>query len=167
LTWVTLSINEPRWLAAQGADPSVPLPSQLVAQLNQAVNGLVGFKTGHWKVALVCGIVAVICATFMIAIASARVVGAAVLLLAGLCGSAIALFAATIDGTRAIDAAANVFVGPGDVKRFFNASVGIGIWICAIGGLVAIAAGITDLMGKSAAPTATVMNAGDDDPTRS
>jgi hypothetical protein len=43
------------------------------------------------------------------------------------------------------------------VKSFFNVSIGIGIWICVIGGIAAIVAGILVLMqrNQAAAPAAT------------
>jgi hypothetical protein len=154
LTWVTVSVNAQKWATAWasmwGADPSA-MPPSAVAGFNQALNSIPGVKTGEWKIALMCGIV-VVCAAILIA--SARVMGAVMLILAGLVGSGVALYAATIDRTHALNEVTSMFGTHGDEKGFFNTSVGIGIWLCAIGGLVAIVAGITELRSRSAAPSA-------------
>ena len=161
LSWVTVSANWANWVTAWSGDPSaipssaIPAPPPEWAEFTQALSSMPGVQTGHWKVALVCGIVAVICAAIRIAFASARVVEAAVLLLAGLAGSGIALYAATIDRTHAVAEVASKFVGPGDVRKGFIGSIGTGIWLCLIGGLVAIVAGIMELRSGPAAQSAT------------
>ena len=58
---------------------------------------------------------------------------------------------ATIQKNDAIDNAASTFAGiglPGELRDYFSISLGIGIWLCIAGGVVAIVAGIMAMMSQ-------------------
>jgi hypothetical protein len=153
MTWATVSFNVENIANALGVDPSIIPPGSLGSQ------SVAGTKVSDGKIALVCGIIVVIAAVALLAVTGARVWAAAVLMLAGLVGGGIALYDGINGKDDAINDAARALTAqglPGDVKSFFNVSIGIGIWICVIGGIAAIVAGILVLMqrGQAVAPAA-------------
>lgn len=153
LTWATVSFNVENIANALGVDPSI-LPAESLGS-----KSVTGTKVSDGKIALVCGIIVVLAAVILIAVAGARVLAAAVLMVGGLAGGGIALYDGINGKDDAISEGARAFTQaglPGDVKSFFNVSIGIGIWICVIGGIAAIVAGLMVLMqkGQTAAPAA-------------
>ena len=151
MTWATVSFNVENIANALGVDPSVIPAGSLGSQ------SVAGTKVNDGKIALVCGVIVVIAAVVLLAVSGARVLAAAALMLAGLVGGGIALYDGINGKDDAINEGARALTAsglPGDVKSFFNVSIGIGIWICVIGGIAAIVAGILVLMqrGQAAAP---------------
>ena len=73
------------------------------------------------------------------------------MLVGGVVGGGLALYDATIQKNDAIDNAASTFAGiglPGELRDYFSISLGIGIYLCIAGGVVAIIAGIMAMMSK-------------------
>lgn len=155
MTWASVSINVANIAQAVGIDPSA-----IPAGTFPGTQTVSGSSLSDGKIALVCGIVALIAAVLII-MATGRTLAAVLLIVGGLAGGGIALY----DGLNGKDDAVSEGVKqltalgvPGDVKSFFDVSIGIGIWICVVGGFLAIVAGILSLRGKP--PAAVGMSSG-------
>lgn len=144
LTWATVSVDVARIAAAFGIDPAVITPGAI----RSASRTLSGISAGDGTITLVAGIVVIIGAVLVVAI---RTKGAAglVMVVAGVVGAAMALYDAFVRRDRAVER----IVGridraglPGDTRDLLSVSLGAGIWICAIGGIVTIVAGVLTLM---------------------
>ena len=86
-------------------------------------------------------------------LASSRQVVGIVILVGGAVGGGLALYDATIKKNDVIDNAASAFASaglPGELRDYFSFSLGIGIWLCIAGGVVAIVAGIMAMMSRQA-----------------
>jgi hypothetical protein len=155
LNWATVSVNFDKIATAIGIDPA-DVPADVRAQGTVSVTG---WKGGDGKWTLVAGVVVIVAAVLLSMASSRRVVGI-VMLVGGVVGGGLALYDATIQKNDAIDNAASTFAGiglPGELRDYFSISLGIGIWLCVAGGIVAIVAGI---MAMTSSPS-TVAVAGD------
>jgi hypothetical protein len=156
LNWATVSVDFDKIATAIGIDPA-DVPADVRAQGTVSVTGWDG---GDGKWTLVAGVVVIVAAVLLAMASSRRVVGI-VMLVGGVVGGGLALYDATIQKNDAIDNAASTFAGiglPGELRDYFSISLGIGIWLCVVGGLVAIVAGIMAMMSQQ--PVAA-MAAGD------
>jgi len=157
MTWATVSANIANIAAAFGVDPStIPTGTFPGAQ------SIAGSSTNRGKTVIVCGVIAIVAALLVIMVI-ARTVAAAFLMLAGLVGGGFALYTGLNGKDDAISEGAKQLSSlglPGDVKSFFNVSIGIGVWVCVVGGLIAIVGGVMALRGKPAAAAAG-MSSGD------
>jgi hypothetical protein len=135
-----VSVDFDKIATAIGIDPA-DVPPDVRAQGTVSVTG---WKGGDGKWTLVAGVVVVVAAVLLSMASSRRVVGI-VMLVGGVVGGGLALYDATIQKNDAIDNAASTFAGiglPGELRDYFSISLGIGIWLCIVGGAVAIVAGI-------------------------
>ncbi|MGZ5213738.1 MAG: hypothetical protein ACXWXM_08505 [Actinomycetota bacterium] len=140
LTWATVSVNFDKIATAVGIDPS-QIPQDIRAQGTVSVTG---WKGGDGKWTLVAGIVVAVVAALLAMASNRRVIGI-VMVVGGAVGGGLALYDATIQKNDAIDNAASTFSGlglPGTLRDYFSLSLGIGIWLCIAGGVVAIVAGV-------------------------
>lgn len=153
LTWATVSVDFDKIAAAVGIDPA-QIPQDIRAQGTVSVTG---WKGGDGKWTLVAGIVVVVAAALLAMASSRRVVGI-VMVVGGVVGGGLALYDATIQKNDAIDNAASTFAGlglPGTLRDYFSLSLGIGIWLCIAGGVLAIAAGLMAMVGRGSSVSVT------------
>jgi len=149
LTWATISFDVHAFASLLGLDD---------AAVGQAINGALGDTSksftgldagsdGKWALAM--GVVVIALAVLLIAWKQANKLIAIGILLAGLIGGGYAVYDITqVDNAKqdAIDQAAPAFqslgVDSSSLGNVFDISLGVGIWVCALGGLVAIAGGV-------------------------
>jgi hypothetical protein len=154
LSWGTISVNLGRFAAATGVD---------ISQLPQGMSGLLGRNgpipglvlTGG-KVALNVGVVALVAAiTYVFGIP--RKVTGVVLVLAGAVAAGFAVYYAVDPSISGIDQVSNAFISIGlrlDFKSLLDIGIGIGVWICVAGGVLAIVGGILAVRSTTAVPRA-------------
>jgi hypothetical protein len=153
LTWATVSVNFDKIASALGIDPN-QIPAGVRAQGTASVTG---WKGGDGKWTLVAGVVVVVAAALLAMASSRRIIGI-VMIVGGVVGGGLALYDATIQKNDVIDNAASQFsnIGlPGELRDYFSLSLGIGIWLCVAGGLVAIVAGIMAMASRAPSVAAT------------
>jgi hypothetical protein len=146
MTWATVSVNVGNIAKAVGVDPST-----IPAGAFPDSQSFAGTGSSDGKVALACGVLALIAAVLVI-MTTGRTVAAVVLMVGGLVGGGFALYDGLTGKDKAIDEGVKGLSAlglPGDVKSFFDVSIGIGIWVCVAGGLVALVAGIMVLANRS------------------
>lgn len=146
LNWATVSVDFDKIATAIGIDPA-DVPADVRAQGTVSVTG---WKGGDGKWTLVAGVVVVVAALLLSMASSRRAVGI-VMLVGGVVGGGLALYDATIQKNDAIDNAASTFAGiglPGELRDYFSIALGIGIWLCVAGGVLAIVAGIMATMSR-------------------
>lgn len=156
LTWASVSVNVDNIARALGVDPSV-IPANSVP----GKQSFAGTGSSDGKIALACGVLALVAGVLVI-LMKGRTLAAVVLMVGGLVGGGFALYDGLTGKDKASDAAVSALAGkgiPGDVRTFFNVSIGIGIWICVVGGALAILAGLMVIM-KKAAPAAMAVQPG-------
>jgi hypothetical protein len=153
LTWATVSVNFDKIATALGIDPA-QVPADVRAQGTASVTG---WKGGDGKWTLVAGIVVVVAAALLAMASSRRIVGI-VIIVGGAVGGGLALYDATIQKNDVIDNAASTFSGiglPGELRDYFSLSLGIGIWLCIAGGVVAVVAGVMAIATRASIVSAT------------
>lgn len=152
LTWAKASIDIDAFAQALGVDPA-QLQGAVGAETSKVVSGT---STSDGKVALLCGLVAVILGVVAYAKRDRWKILGGVTVIAGLVGGGIALY----DITKKDDviAEAKEAVGPtlasigldsSILDSIFKVSLGIGIWVCVIGGIVALLGGLMMMMNRS------------------
>jgi hypothetical protein len=152
LTWAKASIDIEAFAQALGVDPA-QLQGAVGAETSKVVSGT---STSDGKLALVCGLVAVVLGVLAYSKRERWKVLGVVTMVAGVVGGGIALY----DITKKDDviAEAKEAVGPtlasigldaSILDNIFKVSLGIGIWVCAIGGLVALVGGLMMMMNAS------------------
>jgi hypothetical protein len=166
LTWATASFNVQAFASLLGVDASTL--GGLIGDTSKSFSGLDAGADGKWALAM--GLVAVALGVVLIAWKGAHKVVAVGIVLAGLVGGGYALYDITqVDNVKqdAIDQAAPALQGLGvDTSKLgdvFDISLGIGIWVCAFGGLIAIVGGVLVLVAgdeEVAAPSASGMGPG-------
>jgi Tryptophan-associated transmembrane protein (Trp_oprn_chp) len=163
MTWVTVSFNAEALAKGLGVDPSVlpadSLPSQVFA----------GTRWSEGKIALVCGIVAVIGAILLI-VATARVLTAVLLMVVGLVGAGFALHGGIsrkndvfAEWVRSYTAAGSTGDVTNEVKNWVHVSIGKGLWMCMIGSMLVLVSGILALMKRPDATAAAMSGSEVDD----
>jgi hypothetical protein len=161
LTWATVSLNVAKFAAALGLD--VGALGAAIPDASQTVSGTDGWEG---KVAIVAGIVAIVVA--VIAMREARKGLGVLLMVAGIVGGGVALYdIVTVNDQKesAIDDMAPqlqaVGIQPSQLSDAIDISLGAGIWICMIAGVVVIAGGVMVRSGEGAAqPTSGGMAMG-------
>jgi hypothetical protein len=141
LNWAAASVN---WDAISAVIGKIP--PEVRAQGTATITGW-DIAPGKWM--LVTAIVVVI-ASGLLAIASSPQVVAFVVIFGGAVGGSMALYKATAGKDGLIDDAARVLIGaalPGSLHSYVSVSIGIGMWLCVLGGVVAIIAGIIAMVG--------------------
>ncbi len=142
LNWATANVN---WDAIAAVIGKIPADVRA-----QGTASFVGWDIAPGKWMLVTAIVVVI-ASALLAVASSPQVVAFVMIFGGAVGGSMALYKATIGKDGLIDDAARVLIGaalPGSLHSYVSVSIGIGIWLCVLGGVVAIVAGIMTMVGR-------------------
>lgn len=140
LDWATWSLDWNRFAAAIGQAPA-QIPASIRAQ---GTGSITGPHTGQGTWMLIAGVAVVIASALLVFAKSTQAV-ALVMIFGGAVGGSMAVYEATAGKNRMIDqAVANLFGGvelPGDLRSFISVSIGIGLRLCALGGLFAIVAG--------------------------
>jgi len=148
LTWATVSVNFDKIATALGIDPN-QIPATVRSQGSVSV---VGWDIDEGKWTVVAGIIVVV-ASVLLMLASSRQVVGIVILVGGAVGGGLALYDATVKKNDVIDNAASAFASaglPGEIRDYFSFSLGIGIWLCIAGGVVALVAGIMAIVSRQA-----------------
>ena len=154
LTWAKASIDLDAFAQALGVDPA-QLQGAVGAETSKVVSGT---STSDGKLALVCGLVAVILGVVAYSKRERWKVLGVVTMVAGVVGGGIAVY----DITKKDDviAEAKAAVGPtlasigldaSVLDNIFKVTLGIGIWVCVIGGIVALVGGLMMMMNASSA----------------
>jgi hypothetical protein len=152
LTWAKASIDLDAFAKALGVDPA-QLQGAVGAETSKVVSGT---STSDGKLALAAGLVAVILGVIAYSKRDRWKTLGGVTMVAGLVGGGIALY----DITKKDDviAEAKDAVGPtlasigldsSILDNIFKVSLGIGIWVCVIGGIVALLGGFMMMMNRS------------------
>ena len=150
LTWASVSINVDNLAKALGVDASAFPPGTFPGKQSFA-----GTSSGDGKIAFACGVLALVAAVLVMT-SKTRTLAGVVLIVGGLVGGGFALYDGVTGKDKAGDAAVSALSGkgiPGDVRTFFDITIGIGIWICVVGGALAIVAGLM-IITRKAAPAA-------------
>ena len=152
LNWATVTVNFDKLASALGIDPAL-IPDSVRSQSTVTAKGW-----GDWggKATLAAGLVVLVLAVLLITAREARVVGA-IMVVAGAVGGGVAVYYATVKKEQVLDAAGSVLSGaglPGQLSDFLSLSLGIGLWLCMIGGLVAIISGIMAMVSGDASALA-------------
>jgi hypothetical protein len=147
LTWVTVTVNVNAFAGLLGVDPSLLTGAGVPSSASNA-----GIKTSDGKITLVAGIVVLVVAG-MLAMGkrASKAAGTAMLIAGGVGTAATVLNLATKDSQ--IDSELDK-LGPqlttlgitkDALKSIFEQKWGIGIYVCLLGGVVALVAGIMAL----------------------
>jgi hypothetical protein len=151
LPWAKVSLDLDRFAQLLGVDPSVM--AGLGAPTSQNVGGLDADGT----LTLIAGIVVLVCAGVLLA-QNIRWLGI-VMLLAGLAGAGIAVFDIVSKDRQLDDALAEagpqleaIGLSAATFRQVFTVSFSIGIYLCVLGGIVAIIAGVLALAATPQAP---------------
>ncbi len=156
LTWAKASLDLDAFAQALGVDPA-QLEGAVGAETSQVVSGT---STSDGKLALACGLVVVILGIVAYAKRDRWKILGVVTAIAGLVGGGIALY--DISKKDDVISSAKEAVGPtlasigldaSILDNIFKVSLGIGIWVCVIGGIVAVLGGLMMMMSKSSATT--------------
>ncbi len=144
LVWATASVNFDKLAAALGVDPAV-IPASVRAGSSTSVTG---WKGGDGKWTFAAGIVVVVAAVLFVAMAQNMRIWAAVMLVGGVVGGGVALYDISTLKSKTADTAALAFTNagiPGKASDYFSIKIGIGLWICVLGGIIAIAGGVMSI----------------------
>jgi hypothetical protein len=157
MTWATASIDVPKFAAVLGVDPA----------LFQGALGETSFSTSGTSgndgiITLIAGLVVIVLAVVLyLKVDMGKVLGG-LILAAGVIGAGVPLYDILTLSSKKEDALGDASgalqgagIDPGVLNDVVKVSAGIGIWICILGGLIAIVAGIMALMRKAAAPAMT------------
>jgi hypothetical protein len=147
LPWAKVSFDVEKFASLLGVDPSVIQD----AASSQNIGGLDADGT----ITLIAGIVVLVCAGIFLAKRANTALGV-LILLGGLAGAGVALFDIVSKDRQLNDALAEA--GPAlqsagvsldDFKQVFDVSFSIGIYVCVVGGILALIGGAMALMAKS------------------
>lgn len=149
LNWATVSVNWDAIGAATGIDPPAAIRAQATVSLS-------GWDIGQGMWMLVVGVVVVVASALLMFVSSAQAV-ASVLIFGGAVGGSMAVYQATVGKNRRLDDVAGIFAValPGNLRGYFSVSIGIGIWLCVLGGIMTIVAGIKAMVGRPPNVSAT------------
>ena len=152
LTWAKASIDLDAFAQALGVDPA-QLQGAVGDQTSKVVSGT---STNDGKLALACGLVAVVLGLVAYAKRDRWKILGGVTLVAGFVGGGIALYDITKKDdviSEAKDAVAptlaSIGLDPSILDNIFKVDLGIGIWVCVIGGVVALIGGLMMMMNRS------------------
>lgn len=151
LTWAKASLDIDAFAKALGVDPA-----QLQGAVGETSQVVSGTSTSDGKLALACGLVAVILGVVAYSKRDRWKTLGVVTMIAGLVGGGIALY----DITKKDDvlSEAKEAVGPtlasigldtSILDGIFKVSLGIGIWVAVLGGIVALLGGLMMMMNRS------------------
>jgi hypothetical protein len=141
MTWATASVNVDRIAQAFGVDPSLLQGAVGGIETSKSITGIEG---GDGWITLVAGLIVLGGAALALAARKIRP-GGAVMVVGGIIGAGLAIYDATKAKDDAIDEITGSLAGqglPGNVADFFNVSVGAGLWMCMVGGVVGVVGAI-------------------------
>jgi hypothetical protein len=156
LTWVTVTLDVNAFAELLGVDPTLLEGSGVVPETSNA-----GIKGNAGKITLVAGIVVLIFAAMLAMGRAASRAPGIVMLIGGVVGGGAALLnLATKDSQVDTEldklgpqlAALGITVD--DLKGVFSVKWGLGVYICLVGGVIAVIAGIMALRSR---PDSTAM----------
>jgi hypothetical protein len=162
LNWATASIDVEALAAALGVDPSL-----LAGTAGETSKSFAGTSSSDGKIVLVCGIVAIVIAILAFTRRQIPKALAIVAIVAGLVGGGLALYDISTKGdivAEAKDAAAPSLEAAGIdasvLDDVFDVSLGIGIWLSVVGGVVVLVAGLMLVTKKAGGQPAVEMGGG-------
>jgi hypothetical protein len=161
MTWATASLNIDAFKTAiaqaLGVDPS-QIPIGSVPSTSKSFAGTSG---SDGKIALVCGIIVLLLALVAWARPQFRVPVGVLAIVGGLVGGGLAVYDISKKGDiiagakeTAAPALAQLGLPSSILDSAFKVSLGIGIYLCVVAGVLAVVGGLMILMQKSAAPVA-------------
>ena len=165
LPWAKVSIDIERFASVLGVDPAA------LAGTDVATSQNIGGLDADGAFTLVAGIVVLVCAGIYLAKRANTALGV-LILLGGLLGAGVALFDIVSKDRQLDDALAEagpdleaIGLSADTFKDVFSVTFSIGIYICVIGGVLALIAGAMALRARSepvvAAPSSGTMGAGE------
>jgi hypothetical protein len=159
LTWATASIDIAKFAQALGVDQSLLQGAMGATPSSFTVSGMNADADG--KFTLVAGIAVLIFAVVLFIKADLGKVMGGLMVLAGLIGGGVAIYDLSKLNDVRNDALASVGpslqsagVDPNILEGVFKVSAGIGIYLCALGGILAVVAGIMALVSRKPEPAA-------------
>jgi hypothetical protein len=159
LTWATASIDLAKFAQALGVDESLLQGAMGGTPHSFSVAGMQADADG--KFTLVAGIAVLIFAVVLFVKADLGKVMGGLMVLAGLIGGGVAIYDLSKLNDVRNDALASVGpslqsagVDPSILEGVFKVSAGIGIYLCALGGILAVVAGIIALVSRKPEPAA-------------
>jgi hypothetical protein len=162
LTWGKVALDVDAFAKALGVDPSA-----LAGAVGQTSKTFAGTSGWEGKVALACGVVAVVVALAAFARRELWKTLGLVSVVAGGVGASVALKVVATKGNAVADAksaAGPTFAAAGIdtsiLDTVFKVTLGIGIWLCIAGGVLAILGGLMLLMKPSVLPAMAGMPGG-------
>jgi hypothetical protein len=149
LTWVTVSFNLDAFAKVLSDATGLKLSaSDLSSQGLDGSYGASGFKNDG-KLTLAAGIVVVVCAILLIAVANARKAATILMIVAGGLGGLVAVYNFLTKNSQIDKALASVGsqlrssgISVDAFRSVLNVNWGIGIYVCILGGIVAVVGGV-------------------------
>lgn len=156
LTWAKASVDLNAFATALGIDPA-QIPASAAAQTTKS---FAGTSSTDGKIALACGIVAIVLALGAFARRELSKPFGGLTIVAGLVGGGFALYDISQKTNVIADAKATAGpslaaagIDPGILDKIFKVDLGIGIWLCVAGGALAVIGGVLLFMrGPAAVP---------------
>ncbi len=156
LTWAKVSLDLKAFADALGVDQSA-----LAGAVGQTTKSFAGTSSNDGKIALACGVVAIVVAVAAYMKRELWMTLGVLAIVAGVVGGGLALYDIGRKGSVLSDAKKSIApsltaagIDPGILDTVFKVTLGIGIWLCAAGGVVAILGGLMLIMKRSAAQPA-------------
>lgn len=167
LAWATVSIDVEKFAQALGVDPALLQGS--IGQSSQSFSGMKDQSDGIFT--LIAGLVVIALAVVLLIKVDLNKIMGALMIVAGAIGAGVALYdlskvndvkdQALGNASGSLQAAG---IDPGVLDGVIKVAAGIGIYVCALGGIVAVVAGIMALMRKSTATPAAASSVGTSSP---
>lgn len=162
LTWLTVALDVDAFAKALGVDPAA-----LAGAVGQTSKKFAGTTGSEGKVALACGVVALVVGLIAFSRRELSKTLGKVAIIAGgvglLMGVKVVIDKGNVIGD-AKAAAASTFTSagldPSILDSVFKVTVGIGLWLCILGGVLAVLGGLMLLKNQAAMPAMTGMSGG-------
>ena len=162
MTWVTVTLNFDTFAKVMTETLHVPVSASDLTGLGVRTSQSAAGTEHDGKLALVAGLVAVVCAVLLFAVGNAKRTAATVMLVAGILGAGVVLYNVLTKNSQIDDALAKLKpqlaqlgISIDAFKSIFSVSWGIGIYVCLLGGMLAIVAwAMARASGALSAPSA-------------
>jgi hypothetical protein len=160
LTWVTISLNVETFAKVISDATGVQVSPSDIDSFNLSGSQSTSGIKSDGKFTLVAGVVVVACAILWFAVANVRTVARVVMAIAGAVGALVAIFNILTKDSQVDRSLAQVEpmlrgtgISADAFRSVFNVEWGIGIFVCAIGGIIAVVGGIMATRTSGAAPS--------------